>query len=698
LPNFKYKAFISYSHEDETTARWLHRALETYRPPRGVSSPSSASAHSSAFPLRPIFRDQDELVASANLSNSLVEALQQSEFLIVICSPNSASSRWTSQEIVEFKRIHGPDKVIAVIADGDPDSSFPQPLLQQVLPSGEIGDETLEPLAADLQGGRADRRLALLKVAATMLGTGLDTLVQRDAQRRHRILAIIAMAATVAMVVMGWLTYTAITERRAADAARDVAEQRRQEAEGLIEFMLSDLRGRLEPVGRLDVLDAVGAKALAYYSGQEQTQLSADSLARRARALHLLGEISDMKGDLKAAQQQFTLAAESTQLLLEAEPDDPKRIFDHAQSIYWVGLLAYHQGHYIQAERYFGEYLRYARDLLRLEPGNDDWLLELFYAHQALGGLSVEQGQWEVAETNLRQALAVLERITDGGGEYFEEWPTLYSWLADTYLKLKQFEQAERHSQLQVQAFHDWLEAEPGNYEARRQLVVAQRQAAHLMLIRGDLASALAAVVPLEEELEQLGVHEPDDMLTQEQLTLLHQDWAEMLLLNDQPAQALELSMLCVEEALALVLRDSTNWYWAFNRDRCRYMAAAAAFKQQRPAYAREWLASYEQSLFTDSGEQVADVELSLLAAQTSLLQGDLASQDSRHSEALRHWQVSVDSLRGVPSEMSPSQLVVLIAAQQRLGNLERTAKMIEQLQAVGYRHPAFVALLENRD
>ena len=31
---FRYKAFISYSHSDEEWAKWLHRALETYRVPK----------------------------------------------------------------------------------------------------------------------------------------------------------------------------------------------------------------------------------------------------------------------------------------------------------------------------------------------------------------------------------------------------------------------------------------------------------------------------------------------------------------------------------------------------------------------------------------------------------------------------------------------------------------------------------------
>lgn len=33
IAEFRYRAFIAYSHQDEVRAKWLHKALETYRVP-----------------------------------------------------------------------------------------------------------------------------------------------------------------------------------------------------------------------------------------------------------------------------------------------------------------------------------------------------------------------------------------------------------------------------------------------------------------------------------------------------------------------------------------------------------------------------------------------------------------------------------------------------------------------------------------
>jgi len=89
---FRYKAFISYSHVDKAVAEWLHKALETYRLPRSILKQSRLT-NTSAPKLTPIFRDRDELPASGELSVELHNALEQSEFLIVVASPSSAQSQ-----------------------------------------------------------------------------------------------------------------------------------------------------------------------------------------------------------------------------------------------------------------------------------------------------------------------------------------------------------------------------------------------------------------------------------------------------------------------------------------------------------------------------------------------------------------------------------------------------------------------------
>src|SRR5947208_7054452 len=90
--DFKFWAFISYSHQDRRWGDWLHRSLETYRVPRRLVGKPSRDG---VVPARvfPIFRDREELPVSADLGSNINEALRDSRYLILICSPRAAGSR-----------------------------------------------------------------------------------------------------------------------------------------------------------------------------------------------------------------------------------------------------------------------------------------------------------------------------------------------------------------------------------------------------------------------------------------------------------------------------------------------------------------------------------------------------------------------------------------------------------------------------
>jgi len=242
--SLRYFAFLSYSHKDEELADWLHDELEGFRVP---SELTGRLTDNGVIPKRlaPIFRDQHELAAADDLTQEIEQALGSSQFLIVLCSPEAARSRWTNAEIELFKRTRPDGCVLAAIAAGEPFASempgreaeecFPPALRQKFDRRGRPTGKRAEPLAADLRENGDGRRLGLLRLVAGMLGVGLDDLVQRETTRRHRRLAWLTAASLAGMAITSTLAFTAV---RARDEARD----QRSEAEGLVEFMLGDLK------------------------------------------------------------------------------------------------------------------------------------------------------------------------------------------------------------------------------------------------------------------------------------------------------------------------------------------------------------------------------------------------------------------------------------------------------------------------
>ena len=66
----RYWAFLSYSHQDQKWAEWLHRRLEGFAVPRRfVGLATGAGPAPRRF--RPVFRDLEELEVAADLNEKL---------------------------------------------------------------------------------------------------------------------------------------------------------------------------------------------------------------------------------------------------------------------------------------------------------------------------------------------------------------------------------------------------------------------------------------------------------------------------------------------------------------------------------------------------------------------------------------------------------------------------------------------------
>jgi len=447
----RYAAFLSYSHKDAAAARWLDRRLESYRMPRRLVG---IEGEHGPVPSRltPIFRDREELPAGNDLSARVRSALTASESLIVVCSAASATSFWVRREIAAFRELHRDRLIYAAIVGGDPPSCFPDGLTAN----------GAEPVAADFRPEGDGRRLGLLKLVAGLSGVGLGTLVQRDSQRRLRRVTAVTAAAIVAMLIMTFLTLFALN-------ARAEAERQRAEAEGLVEFMLTDLRERLEGVGRLDVLTAVNQRAIDYYRHQDLEGLPAASLERRARILHAMGEDDERRGVTARALAQFQEAARTTAALLAAEPDNPDRIFAHAQSEFWVGYFDYSRGNHVAAKPAFERYKRLADRLLEIQPDNVEWLKEAGYAEGNL--CSIALAEPVDRQEALRACTAALERMEEASrrsadpSALMADLANRRAWLADAHLANGAVDRAWQDRKAQEQLVLELVRRDPRNMD-----------------------------------------------------------------------------------------------------------------------------------------------------------------------------------------------------------------------------------------
>ncbi|MDE6024203.1 MAG: TIR domain-containing protein [Lachnospiraceae bacterium] len=210
---YTYDAFISYRHSepDKFVAENLHKYLEAFKLPKSILKSGKASRTR----IERVFRDKDELPLTSNLEDPLVNALIQSEYLIVICSPRLKESVWCRKEIETFIAYHGRENILAVLVEGEPEESFPEELLYEdeyfYYPDGTQGvnRKALEPLAADVRSQDGKRgmlkalRSELLRLLAPMFGVSYDDLRQRHRERRLKKIATISLVAAVLCLAIG---------------------------------------------------------------------------------------------------------------------------------------------------------------------------------------------------------------------------------------------------------------------------------------------------------------------------------------------------------------------------------------------------------------------------------------------------------------------------------------------------------------
>ncbi len=249
----RYDAFISYRHTplDMEMAKKVHTGLETYHVPGAVKKKTGKKK------IQRVFRDQEELPIGSDLNDNIAGALKESEWLIVICSPNTPESYWVQKEIETFISMHGRDHILAVLIEGEPDDSFPELLLK------DENGKPVEPLAADVRGENSKERnkkfkTEILRLAAPVLGCSYDDLRQRHRERiiRRTISLVSSGAAVVALAGAAFGVYNANVAAKMkalADEKALLAEEKTQLADEktkLAEDILKEYREKQENQAR----------------------------------------------------------------------------------------------------------------------------------------------------------------------------------------------------------------------------------------------------------------------------------------------------------------------------------------------------------------------------------------------------------------------------------------------------------------
>jgi tetratricopeptide (TPR) repeat protein len=403
----KYRAFISYSHRDSRWASWLHAALESYRPPKPLVGKMTESGEVPKR-LTPVFKDRDELPSAVDLGALVNAALKESACQIVICSPNSAKSRWVNEEILAFKRLGREDRIFSLIVAGEPNATdipgreqeecFPPALRFRLGTDDALGDVRTEPIAADARPGKDGKHRAALKLIAGLLGVGFDTLRRREQQRRNRRLFALSCAALAGMVVTSGLAVFAVIQRDRAQRQTARAEAEARTAQETTRFLVdlfkisdpSEARGNT--VTAREMLDKGAARV--------QSELAKEP-GIQARLMDTLGMVYTGLGLYPQARPLLDQAVATRRRLPGVDP------LELSDSLGHQGTVMQLQAEYDAGEKAYREAIRIAA----ARPNDRQAQVALATSLYGLGTLLDLEGRFADAQTNLRAALKLQQTL-----------------------------------------------------------------------------------------------------------------------------------------------------------------------------------------------------------------------------------------------------------------------------------------------
>lgn len=470
------------------------------------------------------------------------------------------------------------------------------------------------------------------------------------------------------------------------------AQTQRAQAEGLIEFMLGDLRKKLEPVGRLDVLDAVGEKALGYYAAQQTGRLDADALGQRARALHMMGQIAQQRGKLDEASRMYDAAAGSTAELLQRAPKDGQRIYDHAQSVFWLGDAALRQGQTDAAEKKFKRYLELAEQLGPLAAGKPDWLAERANAGVNLGVLQVQSGKAKAALQSFQKALAVYQELSPSQPNLLMEVVNTLGWIANAQRTLGNYAEAIQAERAKLTALSQipgaandrqlqLLEANSHHEISRSQFFLGQTEAARL--------TSEQAVT----RLQNLSQVDKGNLDWVERYSTLRLGLAEIRLASGETQLGSFLDDL-QNDIERLLASDAKQLKWQCNlRGRLLDLQTQVELTATQSRSLSEEMRRYlaDMQTLSQSGTRFNQLQRLVLARVALQLGGLLTDTDV--ALAQRYAAEAAEFLREDVTKADAPAMAVAALAQIRLGRIEEARALAEKLEASSYRHPDYLRL-----
>ena len=492
------------------------------------------------------------------------------------------------------------------------------------------------------------------------------------------------------MLALGVGTALALQSAQEAQAQRRAAQEQGARAERLIEFMLQDLRPRLESANQLDLMEGVGVKLLAYYKHQDASNTDPAALSRSVQALTLVGRIAQLRGQLGQADSILSQALAGQAELTRRAPDNAEVLFSHADILAAAGQVHRLQGDLVKAESEYRESLSLNLRAQALQP--DAMALNRVVASQSnLANFHQITGQTAAALSLFQDGQAGALSLAQTMPSAWLKVAGMRNGIADVQYQLGRLSESAATAHWLLQAL-DQVPNSDRNDDARSLRAGAIFRLGGLQLATGQVAravSALGQAVAIEADgnLRAADNFQALSVLVQYRCLL-----TEALTWAGRRAQAQIQFQLAQADLARLLQRPDAPLEWR-QRWRGSVLLQRAMLAPEDPQLTAELQA------FVDEFARPQPQGVTLTASQwrtlamVSLRLGDARAARQQPALARVAWRNALAALHSSKQPGFPYAMSTAVELHWRLGNTAQALALAAEIDKGEFRHPAYMAL-----
>jgi len=514
--------------------------------------------------------------------------------------------------------------------------------------------------------------------------------------QRHRMSVSFA---TIALVLLAASAVGAVIQARRVARARAVAVAREGQAEELISFMLGDLRDKLTTLGRLDVLDAVGDRALAYFAAVPASQLSSEELHRRAEALQQLGDVRMSQGKLAQAAELMRQSIQIAAGLAAKDSLNGRWQIGLAHSQFWAGNVDWELGNVDSALIHFLPFVTISKRLIAHYPDSLGYREELAYALNNIGFAKQAKGdlagavEWYRASRGINQELV---NLRPDSLAWQVSLAAEYNAEAVAERKLGDLAGALANHDRELEIKEALLAHDTTNRERQHYVAIAHAYRGELRVLMGDVPGAIADAHAAHAIFASLVVHDTSDAVMQWSLARSDRQLGQALLERGDAIGALRE----LHEGQPLI------FHWLARNPGDPYMTGESVLTSIAESRALLALGRVPEAIVSARRATVAgdstleakpgDIESHRAAGDADVALGAALARAGNVRGARDAWMralTAVDSIARADPETEI--LAVRAAAMLELGRKDEAAPVVQELARRGYKRPTFVRLVQ---